>query len=79
MVERLRPGRVFAIGISLGSAMAAYLSKARDLAGVILVTPFDSIEAIARERYFWVPVGPAAEAPLPDRRVHGRQSRRRWR
>jgi pimeloyl-ACP methyl ester carboxylesterase len=57
MVERLRPGRVFAIGVSLGSSVAAYLSEARDLAGIVLVTPFDSIEAIARERYFWVPVG----------------------
>lgn len=57
LVERLQPRRVFAIGISLGSAVAAHLSKERALAGLILVTPFDSIEAIARERYFWLPVG----------------------
>jgi predicted alpha/beta hydrolase family esterase len=48
---------VYAIGISLGSAVAAYLSKERPLAGVLLVTPFDSVEAIAKESYFWVPVG----------------------
>jgi pimeloyl-ACP methyl ester carboxylesterase len=57
MVARLRPARVYAIGISLGSAVAAYLSKERPLAGVLLVTPFDSVEAIAKESYFWVPVG----------------------
>ena len=57
MVGRLRSRRVYAIGISLGSAVAAYLSKERPLAGVLLITPFDSVEAIAKESYFWVPVG----------------------
>jgi uncharacterized protein len=57
MVARIRPGRVYAIGISLGSAVAAYLSRERPLAGVLLVTPFDSVEAIAKESYFWAPVG----------------------
>lgn len=56
VVERIRPARVYAIGISLGSAVAAYLSQQRRLAGVILVTPFDSVEEIAKESYFWVPV-----------------------
>jgi len=55
--ERLQPERTFAIGISLGSAVATYLSKERRLAGLILVTPFDSIEAVAKESYFWLPVG----------------------
>jgi uncharacterized protein len=57
MVARLEPARIFAIGISLGSAVAAYLSKERSLAGLLLVTPFDSVEAVAKESYFWVPVG----------------------
>jgi uncharacterized protein len=57
IVARIRPARVYAVGISLGSAIAAYLSKERPLAGVLLVTPFDSVEAIAKESYFWVPVG----------------------
>lgn len=57
MTERLRPARTFAVGISLGSGVATYLSKQRPLAGMVLVTPFDSIEAIAKEQYFWVPVG----------------------
>jgi alpha-beta hydrolase superfamily lysophospholipase len=57
MVERIAPERVYAIGVSLGSAVAAGLSKKRSLAGLLLITPFDSVEAIAKETYFWVPVG----------------------
>jgi uncharacterized protein len=57
IVARNGPARVYAMGISLGSAVAAYLSKERLLAGILLVTPFDSVEAIAKESYFWVPVG----------------------
>jgi pimeloyl-ACP methyl ester carboxylesterase len=57
LTGRLRPQRTYAIGISLGSAVAAWLSQQRRLAGVLLITPFDSIEAIAKENYFWVPVG----------------------
>jgi uncharacterized protein len=56
LTQRLQPRRCFAIGISLGSAVAAYLSKARPLAGILLVTPFDSVAAIAKETYFWLPV-----------------------
>lgn len=56
-VARIRPERTFAIGISLGSAVAAHLSKERPLAGLLLITPFDSVEAVAKESYFWVPVG----------------------
>lgn len=55
-VARFAPERVVAIGLSLGSAVAAHLAAHRSLAGLVLVTPFDSIEAIAAERYFWAPV-----------------------
>jgi hypothetical protein len=43
-------------GFSLGSGIAAYLSANRELTGQLLVTPFDSIEEIARKRYRGVPV-----------------------
>ena len=56
LIERLAPPRTYAIGVSLGSGVATYLSKQRPLAGLILVTPYDSIEAIAKETYFWLPV-----------------------
>jgi uncharacterized protein len=56
LVERLRPARVVAAGYSLGSGVAAQLARDRPLAGLLLVTPFDSIEALAAARYPFVPV-----------------------
>jgi uncharacterized protein len=56
----LEPGkgrRVVAVGFSIGSGAAAYLAQHRPLSGLILVTPFDSLEALAREHYWWAPVG----------------------
>ena len=38
-------------------ALSQPASKQRPLAGMLLVTPYDSIEAVAKEQYFWVPVG----------------------
>lgn len=57
LTVRLAPEAVFGFGISLGSGVASYLSKARALQGIILVTPYDSIEAIAKASYPWLPVG----------------------
>jgi len=47
---------VIAVGFSLGSAIATYLARSRPVTGVILVTPFDSLEALARDLYWWAPV-----------------------
>lgn len=56
LVERLQPARVIVVGFSLGSGVAAQLARHRPLDGAILVTPFDSIEALAAQRYPWAPV-----------------------
>ena len=56
-VERLRPKRVIAVGFSIGTGVAAQLSKVRKLDGVILVTPFDSLKAVAQSMYPWLPIG----------------------
>ena len=56
MVERLRPRRVGASGFSVGSGVAAQLAAERPLAGAILVTPFDSLSAVAADHYPWLPV-----------------------
>jgi uncharacterized protein len=53
----LAPERVVAVGFSIGSGVAAYLAQQRPLAGLVLVTPFDSLEALARDLYWWAPVG----------------------
>lgn len=56
VVQRLRPQKVIAVGISLGSGVASALAARRPLAGAILVTPFDSLSAVARQLYPWLPV-----------------------
>jgi pimeloyl-ACP methyl ester carboxylesterase len=43
--------RVVAFGRSLGSGVACYLSSERKLNGAILITPFDSVRAIAKWRF----------------------------
>ncbi len=56
VVETLGSRRVVAVGLSIGAAVAAHLSSGRSLAGQILVSPFDSLEALARDHFPWVPV-----------------------
>jgi pimeloyl-ACP methyl ester carboxylesterase len=48
--------RVVAIGFSIGSGVAAHLAAKRPVDGLILVSPFDSLEALASEHYPWLPV-----------------------
>ncbi len=50
-------GKVVAMGRSLGTGVAVYLARQRPLAGVILISPYDSIRALARDIYPYVPVG----------------------
>ncbi|HEV2079413.1 MAG TPA: alpha/beta fold hydrolase [Allosphingosinicella sp.] len=54
--ERLQPEKLVVVGISLGSGVAAGLAARRPVDGLILVTPFDSLKAVAREQFPWLPV-----------------------
>ena len=56
-VRRVRPQRTIAVGFSIGSAVAASLARRSDVDGLILVTPFDSLKAVAQGHYPWLPVG----------------------
>jgi pimeloyl-ACP methyl ester carboxylesterase len=56
VMQRFRPARIVAVGVSLGSGVAASLAAQRELAGLILVTPFDSLSATAAQHYPWLPV-----------------------
>lgn len=47
---------VYLVGRSLGSGVAGYLAKYFDVKGVILVTPYDSVLAVAKRKYWWVPI-----------------------
>ena len=48
--------RVITIGFSIGAGVAAYLAAHRPVAGLILVTPFHSLELLAQDLYWWAPV-----------------------
>lgn len=50
------PRRIVAFGRSLGTGVAVQLAARRPLAGVVLVTPYDSVSAVARARYPLYPV-----------------------
>lgn len=56
-VRRVRPQRTIAVGFSIGSAVAASLAPRSYVDGLILVTPFDSLKAVAQGHYPWLPVG----------------------
>lgn len=48
---------VVVVGFSIGASVAAHLASRRSVAGLIMVSPFDSLEALARDRFPWAPVG----------------------
>jgi pimeloyl-ACP methyl ester carboxylesterase len=57
--------RIVLVGFSIGSGVAAYLAQHRPVAGLILVTPFDSLETLARDLYWWAPVGLLVRHRMP--------------
>lgn len=48
--------RILAFGRSLGSGVAVQLAHARPLRALILATPYDSLAAVARHYYWYLPV-----------------------
>lgn len=57
-VERFKPQRVVGVGFSIGTGIAAQLAARRKLDGLILITPFDSLKAVAQSMFPWLPIGP---------------------
>lgn len=68
IVDRLHqrwPGRpIVPVGASLGTGVAAAVVAERAVAGAVLISPFDSVRAVAQERYPWVPVGRLLRHPF---------------
>ncbi len=55
--KNVSPENIYLMGRSLGSGVAVQVAAARpQAAGVILVTPYESIAAIARFQYPWLPI-----------------------
>ena len=50
------PARIIAFGRSLGSGVATYLAANRPVCGAILVTPYDSVTAVAQSKYPLMPI-----------------------
>ena len=57
-VKRVKPGKSIAVGFSIGTGVAATLATSRKLDGLILVTPFDSLKAVAQSAFPWLPIAP---------------------
>jgi predicted alpha/beta-fold hydrolase len=48
--------KVILVGRSLGTGVATYLASKRDIKGLILITPYDSIASIGQKMYPFLPV-----------------------
>lgn len=75
---------VVVLGRSLGSGVGVHVAAERDAAGLILVSAYDSILAVAQRAYFLLPVGPLirdsfrsdlriARVAAPKLFLHGRR------
>jgi pimeloyl-ACP methyl ester carboxylesterase len=58
LFDRVQPehANVLVVGRSLGSGVAIQLASARPVARLVLVTPYDSIQALAAQQFPWAPV-----------------------
>lgn len=54
--EDIDQTRIVALARSLGTGVAVYLASQRLLKGVILVSPYESVQSVAQKIYFFVPV-----------------------
>ena len=55
-VIKKRHSKISAIGRSLGSGIATYLAAQRQIHRMILTTPYDSIQLMAQERFYFYPI-----------------------
>ncbi len=60
------PAQIVVMGRSLGSGVAAMLAGQRPVRGAILVTPFDSLGAVAARHYAFMPVRLLLRHPFPS-------------
>ncbi len=58
LFDHVQPGHrdVMVVGRSLGSGLAVRLASQRPVAGLVLVTPFDSLPSLAAPLFPWLPV-----------------------
>lgn len=56
--------RIVAAGFSIGTGVAISLARERKLDGLLLVTPFDSLAALAAHHFPWAPVATLIKNPM---------------
>lgn len=56
MDRRYSPGEIYLMGRSLGSGVACYVGSKREVDGLVLISPYDSITRVAKSAYPWLPV-----------------------
>jgi hypothetical protein len=61
--------RVLLMGRSLGTGVAVQVAARRPVAGLILVTPFDSLVSVARRHYPFLPAGRLLRHRFDSRRL----------
>jgi pimeloyl-ACP methyl ester carboxylesterase len=57
---------IVVMGRSLGSGVATYLASQRSVAAVVLITPYDSIRAVAQSLYPILPIRLLLKHPFPS-------------
>lgn len=77
-------GPVVPMGQSLGSGVAVHVAGTRPVAALVLISSYDSVLAVARRMYFFLPVAPLIKDPFrsdlriaqvtrPKLFIHGRR------
>ena len=56
----------FVIGRSIGTAVASYLASKYKFKGLLLITPFDNLITIAKEKYPFIPVNLLLKYKFPE-------------
>ena len=54
--DSLGAKRIVGVGFSIGTGVAASMASKRPVAGLILVSPFDSLRTLASDHFPWLPV-----------------------
>lgn len=58
------PERIVLVGRSLGAGVATHVAAHRPVAGVVLISPYDSMIEVGRRHYPWLPVGLLLKHPF---------------
>ncbi len=61
------PERIVLVGRSLGTGVATHVAAHRPVAGVVLISPYDSMIEVGRRHYPWLPVGLLLRHPFDAR------------